>query len=176
MRFFYSPKILFGILFGRIPDQSFFAKDSNWFFSEEGLAAYRKARSPADRAAFYAEYLNISIPNETIAYKCAVLFANAVDGTRFSFAKYPEILLEDCNPLLPPIIDLAKYGYVSYEQSVEPIIQSLHNRLNMQEKTDAPIFSVPDKNKNVSELYVLERYILSLFCQTEKNRFGPYRL
>ncbi len=77
-----------------------------WFSSEEGARAYREANSVMKKTLYFYDYLQIVSKrgNDKLTdfslHRLAFVMAHRVAGSSLPYAKYPDILEEDKNPIV----------------------------------------------------------------------------
>ena len=179
MAFFYSPKKAIDVILdAKNTESELRRKNSKWYFSEEGRAAYLAADTVGKRTAYFFDYLvtklllEEKIKSSTEAYdkgrstlcKLAYIMAAFVDGKSFAFSDYPEILKPESNPVIPDSL-----SYFD-RRSIRGVICRLHgvdeSRVGKNE-----FYKILEKDKS-SELYRLERALIRAFTDGELGVSG----
>lgn len=184
MKFIQSPVKLALILKDCFPMwKRFNKKSSDWVLSKEGERAYQAAKTPAQRLAFFFDYMLLVAEEKNGErsrakkdadnlglYELAYFFANYVSTGSLAFSKYPQIFVEGVNPFLACIPYAARLG----SASGDALLSALHRQ------EDASFY---DKSENrpyerlsslgakgeTSELWRMERTIISMFCMIDEN-------
>lgn len=76
--------------------------DPEWYFSEEGKAAYMAADPPAKKTKYFFDYLMAARNKDATLekakdtfFKIAVVMASTMDNSSLEFAGYPNILQKE---------------------------------------------------------------------------------
>lgn len=177
MGIFYSPMRLIGL----IKDSGSIAKElekynPDWYFSKSGEKAYHNAKTPAQKTAYFFNYLASiadSSNNREVIYKIAYVMMNSMDKSSMEFAGYPNILDASKNPLVKCVktksfssnqsangmILLAELMGEDSKELVDPA-KSPYSRLTYQD----------------TDMYRIERDIIGAFCTEFSNTYvmPPY--
>lgn len=148
------------------------ATTPNWFLSAEGEVAFRAAKTPAQRVAYFYRYLSVSKSDyaEEDRIKIAVLMAYGVWDSQLPYAKYPDILQEGKNPFIAEFLH-GKHPWD--EPKVLPWLRVLYG----QEVTSEHLLNTDAQTE--PDLWRFSRAILWLFQsdeQAEKSLPKPYPL
>lgn len=148
----------------------FGAVSSEWFFSEDGKKAYDEAKTLSQKTMFFFDYLSaLDRSSKEIETMLAYILASAVDGSSLEFAKYPDILNPEKNPLIP------KKGERFY--SPLDMLESLHKKYEDKPIKDIDINQVYSMcwggSAEISDVYRLERFILA-FDENYKDDLTSY--
>ena len=165
MAFFYSPKKAIDVIAGAKKTESELKKkESKWFFSEEGRAAYLAADTVGKRTAYFFDYLVTKLLLEEKISSSSEAYAALIDGKSFAFSDYPEILKPESNPVIP---DSLRYFD---RRSIRGVICRLHG---VDEKTvgENEFYELLENDKS-TELYRLERALIRAFTEGEISTSG----
>jgi len=117
MPLFYAPFKLIKIIKDKETVQDYLTpRTREWFFSEAGHQAYKKANTVPDKTIYFYNYLCCISPqkkNLDFLERIAFIMANSMDQSNLQFAGYPNILDKDKNPF----IGLVEDGFVSPENN-----------------------------------------------------------
>ena len=148
----------------------FGAVSSEWFFSEDGKKAYDEAKTLLQKTMFFFDYLSaLDRSSKEIETMLAYILASAVDGSSLEFAKYPDILNPEKNPLIP------KKGERFY--SPLDMLESLHKKYEDKPIKDIDVNQVYSMcwggSAEICDMYRLERLILA-FDKNSKDDLTSY--
>ncbi len=77
-------------------------KDSQWFFSPEGVESYQKLTTLEERSIFIYSYLRTiaveALEKDNLLFKIAFLLADGVHASDLPYAKYPDLIDPKKNP------------------------------------------------------------------------------
>lgn len=147
----------------------------NWYFSKAGQAAFQNATTPAQRTLYFYRYIKafdksicLFLPQELL-FKTAFIIAQGICDSSLPYAKYPEILQEEHNPLL----------HALHTTHLEIRQADACAKLFLSELTGEMSMPAYDPNDTSSALYRLQRLIVWVFYE-KKNpsyglQFGSYR-
>lgn len=148
---------------------------SEWFFSEDGKKAYDEAKTLSQKTMFFFDYLSAldrsrgESGDEKIETMLAYILASAVDGSSLEFAKYPDILNPEKNPLIP---EEGERFYSPFD-----MLESLHKKYEDKPIKDIDINQVYSMcwggSAEISDMYRLERLILA-FDENHKDNLTSY--
>ena len=172
MAFFYSPmKAIKVITDAQKTVLQNKRKDSGWFFSEEGKAAYLAANTVGKKTAFFFDYFIARLAKKrygsfgsadhserkNMFLKVAYVMAAYVDGKKsFSFSSYPEILKEASNPFIKFACEGSGAQY-----EIKNLICDVRG-VRAAEIEDGEFYKTLESDAS-SDAYKLERAIISLF-------------
>lgn len=169
-------------------------KPDKWYFSREGKEEYDKANTLLKKTEYFYNYLlslsyhrfqniNYEVSYKDTMYKLAYVIAHSVDGSSLPFAKYPDILDSEKNPLVYYAEYEISSGLEDAEKSalneiymVSELLEEVYNKLKKgkRDKLLRPYkdLEMPNPDGTVSDLYKLERDIIWIF-RFEEDTF-PY--
>lgn len=178
----HSPVKIWGFVKNRMAIESATAVcDTNWYFTDEGAQAYRAATTTSKKLKYFFDYLlslfeekaNKSSDKKTsdedkrkLLARYAFLMA-AESELALPYSSYPSILKGTENP----VVRVAKRLHLggSAELNGISLLAELHGSLDIRqyasEKTRCfEIMQKIGENGEASDLYKLEKCILSTFC------------
>lgn len=187
MKFLHSPMTLIKLIMSSPATvsqiNSYQKQTSVWYMSEEGKAAYQKAITSTAKVKFYQSYLNAIKKDGTdreIVALAAYVITCGIDETSLPFATFPDILDSKKNPVVRILSEKA----FPVDKRVECGIEIL-NALSGGSASEVAEWYDPEKRRyeslevcsdttNPSEMYKLQRYIISAFCCLEDKSSAPY--
>lgn len=85
-------------------------KETQWFFSEEGIRSFQALRSLEDRSVFLYSYLktvaNERLEKDNLIFKTAFFIADALYGSSVAYAEYPDVIDKTKNPFVAYLANL----------------------------------------------------------------------
>lgn len=145
------------------------AQSASWYFSKEGEAAYRAAKTPIQRVEYLYRYLTSlktdlaqSDMKRDEAMKLSMLLAYTVWESSLPFAKYPDLLKPETNRL----VDL--YVHQCVVRTTEPWLSALYG----ERVTNARVLQTDPKTEPA--LYRASRMTQWLFCNEQTGLPSPY--
>ena len=139
--------------------------DTQWFFSNEGINAFKALQSLEDRSVFIYSYLKTvvdeQLEKDNLIFKTAFFIADTLHGSALPYANYPELINKTKNPFVAYLVNLKK----PCEQKVAfchfiAILQGLVNPFNSSEWIYDKEWSSTDKVKE--KLTEIDRFYLPL--------------
>ena len=147
-----------------------------WYFSEEGKAAYIAADTPAKKTKYFFDYLMAVRDKDATPekakdtfFKIAVVMASTMDNSSLEFAGYPNILQKEKNPLVRNA--MAMFDKMFEMNANDPklfayfMLPSLHqggNRKLYLKKNAYRKLSYCKDGEELSDLYKIERAIIGI--------------
>lgn len=159
--------------------------DPNWYFSDEGRAAYDAADTPAQKTKYFFDYLMAKKPKNVyegyakpVFFKLAVIMACAIDK---SSLEYPKILDYKENVILKSILDAnqEQFKILSDKDSsyflALALLSGIHGKAEKSYISNKGYHSLcHDSDENeYSDLYKLERTIIGVCC-SDSDILAPY--
>ena len=85
-------------------------KETQWFFSEEGIRSYQALQSLEDRSVFVYSYLktvaNEQLEKDNLIFRTAFFIADALFGSSVAYANYPGVIDKTKNPFVAYLTNL----------------------------------------------------------------------
>lgn len=161
-------------------------RDKKWYFSPEGKKEYESLSSLAQKTHFFLNYLGsiVKIPDRReFLYRIAFVMANSMVNSNLDFGGYPNILDKNKNPIVRYIGSIS-YGILPTEKNelvCGTLLCILHTgtdeqkNLYINEQKPFTRISYCNENEQLTDMYKIERDIISLFAVEEnKSTFVPY--
>ena len=156
-----------------------------WFFTTSGEDAYNKLSSLAQKTNFFFDYLLLVAKSpecQDHLYKIAFVMANSMVDSSLEFGGYPNVLDKEKNPLVRYIMDNEIIPNKKYLENYGGRFLCV---LHTGNDEDADLYVYKDRpftrisyckeNEPLSDMYKIERDIITMFCAKEGlSSFTPY--
>ncbi len=155
---------------------------TKWYYSDEGKELYDLYESPAQRTEYFYNYLIMymgrdEVYNE-IVYKTAYVIAHSVDNSSLEFGRFPDVLDPEKNPLVQYVRTEKPRGS-NFKKHGIGLLAALHNTSENKfaNESEDPYknLTYAEADGSVSDMYKVERDIISVFCMDSANPLSaPY--
>lgn len=85
-------------------------KETQWFFSEDGVQSFHALQTLEDRSVFIYSYLktvvNDQLEKDNLIFKTAFFLADALCGSVLAYANYPDVIDKTKNPFVAYLMNL----------------------------------------------------------------------
>ena len=180
MGFFVSPATLLRLLKNRVNiADRLKARDKNWYFTKEGQEAYVSAEGVGAKCYHFYEYLkklsNIS-GNSRALLRLAFVMAHTMVDSSLEFGGYPNVI----DPQKNPLVACVQSGTLSSMEAVDgccaALLAALHGEQSMApyaEPRGHEKLSYCQDDALATDLYRIERDIITVFCSESKDTLPP---